>query len=69
QVRAHATPVAATVHDHAGTVRVTFDVPLEGVARGQACVLYATDGDECLGGGTIAAADRAAVSSASSIPA
>ncbi|MBW3578617.1 MAG: tRNA 2-thiouridine(34) synthase MnmA [Actinobacteria bacterium] len=56
QLRAHGEPVAAALTAHDGGYRVTFDEPVEAVAAGQACVLY--DGDECLGGGTIVAADR-----------
>ncbi|MCB1885033.1 MAG: tRNA 2-thiouridine(34) synthase MnmA [Geminicoccaceae bacterium] len=39
-----------------GTARVRFDDPQDGVAPGQACVLY--DGDRVLGGGWIAGAER-----------
>ncbi len=38
---------------------VTFDQPEEGVSPGQACVLYAPDGDRVLGGGFIEATVRA----------
>lgn len=56
QIRAHARPVPADLEATAGGWRVRFARPLEGVARGQACVLY--HGEECLGGGTIVAAER-----------
>lgn len=49
RVRSTARPVAAVVAN-AATVR--FTVPEQGVAPGQACVLY--DGDRVLGGGFIA---------------
>ncbi len=61
QIRAHGDPIPAVL-EHDGAWRVTFEVPPDGVAEGQACVLY--DGDICLGGGTIAAADRAAIHAA-----
>ncbi len=48
RVRAAAVPVAVQAGDD---VSVTFDVPHEGVAPGQACVLY--DGTRLLGGGFI----------------
>lgn len=54
QVRAHGAPVPGRVE---GT-RVLLDEALYGVATGQALALYA--GDECLGGGTIVAAQRPA---------
>ncbi|MGH3442973.1 MAG: tRNA 2-thiouridine(34) synthase MnmA [Nitriliruptorales bacterium] len=57
QIRAHAEPVKAMLDD----ARVRFKEPVEGVAVGQACVLYDVDDpDLCLGGGTIASADRSA---------
>lgn len=59
QIRAHGATVAAELVHRSGGLRVRFAQPLEGVATGQACVLYA--GDECLGGGTIVAAERPAV--------
>lgn len=52
QIRAHGGPVPARIDRH----RIHVDEPLFGVAVGQAAVLYR--GDECLGGGTIADADR-----------
>jgi tRNA-specific 2-thiouridylase len=45
-----------------GEVRVVFDTPEEGVAPGQACVLYdATAPSRVLGGGFIAATVAAAM--------
>ena len=69
QVRAHAPTVPAEVQHHAGGWQVTFDQPVEAIAVGQACVLYTQDDDECLGGGTIAAADRAAATTVRAVPA
>ena len=57
QVRAHGRPVAGRVD---GT-RLHLDEPVHGVARGQSAVVYGPDGDECLGGGRITAADRPAI--------
>lgn len=39
-----------------GTMFVAFDQPQKAITPGQAVVFY--DGDECLGGGTIEAADK-----------
>lgn len=59
QIRAHADPTPATLSRRGSGWRVSFDCPVEGVAEGQACVLYsARDGEECLGGGRIIAAER-----------
>lgn len=55
QVRAHGRPVPATID---GDV-VHFGEPVHGVACGQSVVLY--DGEVCLGGGRVAAADRPAL--------
>ena len=52
QVRAHGRPVPARVE---GNV-VHFQEPVFGMARGQSVVLY--DGELCLGGGRVTAADR-----------
>jgi tRNA-specific 2-thiouridylase len=62
QIRAHGRPVPAALTRTGSTQRVTFAEPVEGVAAGQACVLYtAGEAEECLGGGTIAAVDRTGV--------
>ncbi|MDQ4131464.1 MAG: tRNA 2-thiouridine(34) synthase MnmA [Actinomycetota bacterium] len=61
QIRAHGEEVPATLTRRGSGWRVRFERPLEGVAEGQACVLYsAGDGEECLGGGLIVAAERPA---------
>ena len=57
QVRAHGATTPATIEGD----RVRFAVPVEALAPGQSCVLYAPDDDECLGGGVIDAADRSAL--------
>ena len=56
QIRYRGTPLPAVIEELGdGRVRVRFNTEQpEGVAPGQAVVFY--DGDECLGGGTIAAA-------------
>lgn len=59
QIRAHGRPLPARLDDRGGRWRVELAEPAHGVAIGQAAVLY--DGDLCLGGGRIAAADRPAV--------
>jgi tRNA-specific 2-thiouridylase len=51
QFRAHGVPVGATTEIDADVIRVRFDTPQEGVAPGQAIVLY--DGDRVLGSATI----------------
>ena len=51
KVRSTTEPVAATIFDADGKVRVRFDQPQPGVAPGQACVVY--DGERVLGGGWI----------------
>lgn len=57
QLRAHGRPLPARVEDRGdGAWRVHLDEPAHGVAVGQAAVLY--DGDHCLGGGRITAAQR-----------
>ncbi len=53
--RAEPVPAQATVGEE-GSWQVMFDQPQDGIAPGQAAVLYA--GDEVLGGGTIAEAIR-----------
>jgi tRNA U34 2-thiouridine synthase MnmA/TrmU len=40
-------------HIDAGGFELVFDEPVRAVAPGQAAVLYALDGREVLGGGTI----------------
>ncbi|HEX2029696.1 MAG TPA: tRNA 2-thiouridine(34) synthase MnmA [Nitriliruptorales bacterium] len=60
QIRAHAPSVPATLVRTGHGWRVEFAAPLEAVAEGQACVLYRPDDHECLGGGAVVAADRAA---------
>ena len=61
QIRAHGDTVPARLERNGRRYRVRFDEPLFGVALGQACVLYTPlDAAECLGGGTIARADRSA---------
>jgi len=57
KIRSAAIPAAATiVSDGSGRARVVFDEPQEGVAPGQACVIY--QGDRVLGGGWIERAAR-----------
>ncbi len=52
KIRSAAPPAAATIHAAGeGRARVVFDRPQEGVAPGQACVIYS--GDRVLGGGWI----------------
>lgn len=52
KIRSAAWPAAATIHAAgAGRARVVFDRPQEGVAPGQACVMYS--GERVLGGGWI----------------
>ncbi len=51
KVRSTTQPVDADVSDDDGQVRVRFVAPQEGVAPGQACVMY--DADRVLGGGWI----------------
>jgi tRNA-uridine 2-sulfurtransferase len=60
QIRAHAPAVPATLHLDRGRVRAELDVPLHGVALGQAAVVYDLADEVCLGGGRIARADRPA---------
>ncbi len=60
QLRAHGRPLPARlVEGDAGRLRVRLEEPAHGVAVGQAAVVY--DGDHCLGGGRVAAAERPAV--------
>jgi len=59
QLRAHgATSSARVVGVPDGGVRLVFDVPVHGVALGQAAVAYDEDDHVCLGGGRISAAHR-----------
>ncbi len=51
QVRAHGTPVSAHAELAGERVLVSFDVPIEGLAPGQAVVLY--DGDRVIGSATV----------------
>lgn len=54
RVRSTRPPVPARLNLHEGQVEVVFDASEEGVAPGQACVLYdPTDEDRVLGGGFI----------------
>lgn len=60
QIRAHGRPVACRVSTSSdGAARIDVAEALHGVAVGQSAALYV--GGECLGGGTISAADRPAV--------
>jgi len=58
QVRHRQAPVAARAEPGPAGVRVHLQAPLRAVAPGQYAALY--DGEECLGGGVIVAADCAA---------
>ncbi|MEX1178654.1 MAG: tRNA 2-thiouridine(34) synthase MnmA [Nitriliruptor sp.] len=60
QVRSHAPAVLATLRGADGGWRVELDVPLHGVALGQAAVLFDREDRVCLGGGRITRADRPA---------
>jgi tRNA-specific 2-thiouridylase len=60
QVRAHGTPVPATIDLRDDALVVATDEPLSGVAPGQAVVCY--DGTRVVGSATIALARRALVS-------
>ncbi len=51
QVRAHGRPVPATAQVHGDRLHVSFETPVEGLATGQAVVLY--DGDRVLGSATV----------------
>jgi len=57
QLRAHGMTSPATVDVDGETVTATLTVPQQGVAAGQALVMY--DGDEVLGSATMTAAKRA----------
>jgi tRNA-specific 2-thiouridylase len=57
QLRAHGMTSPASVVVDGGTVTATLTVPQQGVAAGQALVMY--DGDEVLGSATMTAAERA----------
>ena len=58
QIRYQSRPAACEVEADGDGFVVRFDAPQEGVAPGQACVLY--DGDRVLGGGWIRAGERGA---------
>jgi hypothetical protein len=61
QLRAHGASLTATVVPlDAATVRLALDEPAFGVAVGQSAACYDAEDIECLGGGTIVAADRSA---------
>jgi tRNA-specific 2-thiouridylase len=51
KLRSAQTPIAATILQENGVVRVILDQAYYGVSPGQACVAY--EGDRCLGGGWI----------------
>jgi tRNA-specific 2-thiouridylase len=51
QVRAHGTPVPASAVLDGNRLHVTFETPVEGLAAGQAVVLY--DGDRVVGSATV----------------
>jgi tRNA-specific 2-thiouridylase len=60
RVRSTREPVAGRIVVEAGRVGVALDAPEEGVAPGQACVLYAPEApDRVLGGGFIESTVRA----------
>lgn len=54
QLRAHGMVHACLVKEHGDGWRIALDIPAQGVAAGQAAVLY--DGDTVLGSATVAAA-------------
>jgi tRNA-specific 2-thiouridylase len=56
QLRAHGRPLPGRLTRSGDRWRVVLDEPAYGIAVGQAAVLY--DGDHCLGGGRVAAAER-----------
>ncbi len=65
QLRAHGEVHQATVALDAGdTLRIMLDEPAQGVAKGQAAVMY--DGDTVLGSGTISGTRAAAPAPAGS---
>jgi tRNA-specific 2-thiouridylase len=57
QVRAHGRAVPAVAQVAAAELHVRLDVPIRGVAPGQAVVLY--DGDRVIGSATISSTDAA----------
>lgn len=57
QVRAHGAPMPATIEFTPDGLRVELDEPCEGIAPGQAAVVY--DGDRVVGSATIARTDSA----------
>jgi tRNA-specific 2-thiouridylase len=62
RVRSTREPTPARLAMRDGAVGLIFDSPEEGVAPGQACVLYdAANPSRVLGGGFIAATQRAAI--------
>ena len=50
-MRAHGSPVPATAVLEDDRLHVTFETPIEGLAAGQAVVLY--DGDRVVGSATV----------------
>ena len=62
QIRAHGTTVPGRVEPTGagGTVRIHLDMPVHGVAIGQAAVVYDAGDRVCLGGGRVTHADRPA---------
>ena len=54
KVRSPRPPVPARIHPHGEGAEVEMLTPEEGVAPGQACVFYAPEGSQILGGGWIA---------------
>ncbi len=62
KVRSTRPPKPATIHLHEGSLRVTLDEGEDGVAPGQACVLYSSAGDNArvFGGGFIDRTERTA---------
>lgn len=67
QVRAHGRPRRGWLEPRGSGApvrgRIHLDEPCYGVAVGQAAVCYTLDGEECLGGGRIVAAERPALAS------
>ncbi|MDX1620448.1 MAG: tRNA 2-thiouridine(34) synthase MnmA [Nitriliruptorales bacterium] len=58
QVRAHGSLHPAELDVGATSMEIRLREPAYGVAAGQAAVVYTPDGEECLGGGRIVAAER-----------